>query len=313
MDIAGPAGVVTDDTALVYNDNNNKHETPLDPPPQSEPPPSMVVNSARDKLEDDISIGGATAPPNNNKVWNKVRWPLNAISSLLGDNVRCDPAEQHAIECQHVKHHHQQQQQEQKSELELEALHLDPNGHKQKFVLSTPVAEKIREQLPMRLKTQDSWKLIYSLHEDGSSLATLFSYCRKNHHLCGERHGYLLVVESLNNQKFGAFSSEYFHPSPRYYGNGECFVWSLNHEQPDESKQFKAYSFTGKNEFMVFSSMEFLSIGGSEGNFGLWLDRNLCAGTTSSCATFDNEPLILGTGASKVDFGILQVEVWLIY
>lgn len=61
-------------------------------------------------------------------------------------------------------------------------------------LLSPAVAEEIRTMVPERLRIVDDWHLIYSLEQDGASLATLYQRCRQFE---GKRAGFVLVVKDL--------------------------------------------------------------------------------------------------------------------
>jgi len=61
-------------------------------------------------------------------------------------------------------------------------------------LLSPAVAEEIRTMVPERLRIVDDWHLIYSLEQDGASLATLYQRCRQFE---GRRAGFVLVVKDL--------------------------------------------------------------------------------------------------------------------
>jgi hypothetical protein len=74
---------------------------------------------------------------------------------------------------------------------------------------------------------------------------------------------------------------------------------------PDRIR-FKAFPYTGENDFTIFCQPEFLSIGGGDGHYGLWLDHNLCRGVSDTCPTFGNERL--SDEGSKYD--VLGVEIW---
>ncbi|KAK3113104.1 oxidation resistance protein 1 [Teratosphaeriaceae sp. CCFEE 6253] len=75
-----------------------------------------------------------------------------------------------------------------------------------------------------------------------------------------------------------------------------------------ERIRFKAFPYTGENDFTIFCQPEYLSIGGGDGHYGLWLDDNLNKGVSDTCLTFGNEPL--SDEASKFD--VLGVELWYI-
>lgn len=58
-------------------------------------------------------------------------------------------------------------------------------------LLSCAVAEEIRTMVPERLRIVEDWTLLYSLEQDGASLATLYQKAREYH---GRRVGFVLVV-----------------------------------------------------------------------------------------------------------------------
>lgn len=57
---------------------------------------------------------------------------------------------------------------------------------------------------------------------------------------------------------------------------------------------------------MMLCEQGFLSVGGGDGRYGLWLDDVFEKGISSSCPTFGNEPL----SDEGEKFEILGVEVW---
>ncbi|KAH0542096.1 hypothetical protein FGG08_003476 [Glutinoglossum americanum] len=70
--------------------------------------------------------------------------------------------------------------------------------------------------------------------------------------------------------------------------------------------RFKAFPYSGMNDYMILCDQSFLSVGGGDGHYGLWLDDIFEKGISSRCLTFGNEPL------SDVGekFDILGVELW---
>jgi hypothetical protein len=149
-------------------------------------------------------------------------------------------------------------------------------------------------------------------------------------------------------QTFGAYLSEYPHPAPTYFGNGECFLWrasllssaprprlkndgttsifqaidqvpKLSNDNRTTSPmsrtstnslvvRFKAFPYSGINEYFINCESRFLSIGAGDSHYGLWLDDALQRGNSSTSQTFGNEPL------SEVGdkFDILGVELWVV-
>lgn len=245
-------------------------------------------------------------------------------------------------------------------------------------LLSRALAEEIRLLVPPRLQLCEDWNLVYSLEQDGVSLATLYKNCED---LRGLRNGFVLVVKDSDGsvralaypatyplmiytdytQLFGAYLTEAPHPYPHYYGTGECFLWrasflsptSLQHlppppsadttnvqrtttirtsspSSPNESSnnlalpgsgrsgrsgtstpehiRFKAFPYSGVNDYMMLCENSFLSVGSGDGHYGLWLDDSFEKGVSSSCPTFGNEPL----SDEGEKFDIIGVELWTI-
>ena len=76
---------------------------------------------------------------------------------------------------------------------------------------------------------------------------------------------------------------------------------------PDRIR-FKAFPYSGMNDFMIYCEHRYLSIGGGDGHYGLWLDDSLANGVSETCPTFGNEPLSDEGGR----FDVLGVEIWYI-
>ena len=76
-----------------------------------------------------------------------------------------------------------------------------------------------------------------------------------------------------------------------------------------ESIRFKAFPYSGVNDYYINCEGGFLSVGGGNGGrYGLWLDDSLDVGHSARCDTFGNEPL-----SDEGDkFGVLGVEVWVL-
>ncbi|KAH8819708.1 hypothetical protein F5884DRAFT_23484 [Xylogone sp. PMI_703] len=220
-------------------------------------------------------------------------------------------------------------------------------------LLSKSLAEEIRLLVPPRLQLCEEWNLVYSLDQDGVSLGTLYKKCDA---LRGLRNGYVLVVKDGDGGLFGAYLTDAPHPSPHYFGTGECFLWraailsanNFGHLPPPPSAdttnlqrsttvsavstsngnlappsiapgpgtgastperiRFKAFPYSGINDYMMLCDPTFLSVGGGDGHYGLWLDDSFEKGISSTCLTFGNEPL----SDEGEKFDILGVEIWTI-
>ncbi|KAL8663852.1 MAG: hypothetical protein Q9202_003538 [Teloschistes flavicans] len=75
---------------------------------------------------------------------------------------------------------------------------------------------------------------------------------------------------------------------------------------PTERIRFKAFPYSGINDYLIFCEHGFLSVGGGDGRYGLWLDGVLERGISSSCMTFGNE----GLSEEGEKFEVVGVEVW---
>jgi hypothetical protein len=75
-----------------------------------------------------------------------------------------------------------------------------------------------------------------------------------------------------------------------------------------ESIRFKAFPYSGVNDYYINSETGYLSVGAGDGHYGLWLDDSLQVGHSGRCDTFGNEPL----SDEGEKFSIIGVEVWVI-
>lgn len=73
-----------------------------------------------------------------------------------------------------------------------------------------------------------------------------------------------------------------------------------------ERIRFKAFPYSGVNDYLIFCEQGFLSVGGGDGKYGLWLDGVLERGISSPCMTFGNEEL----SEEGEKFEVVGVEIW---
>lgn len=84
------------------------------------------------------------------------------------------------------------------------------------------------------------------------------------------------------------------------------FLWKST---PFEDSDFrvgssiKTFKWTGKNDYLILTESTFLSVGGGNGKFGLWIDSVFERGFSAKCPCFDNEPL-----TAKFEKGVLDGE-----
>ncbi|ORX48544.1 TLD-domain-containing protein, partial [Hesseltinella vesiculosa] len=160
--------------------------------------------------------------------------------------------------------------------------------------------------LPRRYRLSSTWQLAYSLDQHGASLSTLYSKAAATGPC-------ILLLRDNDGQVFGAFLNESIQTHLSYYGTGECFLWKLNRHQLMPASQshhhpppkIKVYPWTGKNEYLIYSTIDCIALGGGHGKFGLWLNQDLEKGHSEPCATFDNDCLSL-----HPHFTCLDLEIW---
>lgn len=188
-------------------------------------------------------------------------------------------------------------------------------------LLTPEISGEVRNQMPTRIQLYPDWQLLYSLEQDGASLHSLYGKVAPDAKNPG-RVGYVLLIEDRKGGIFGAYTNEPFRPTERkrYYGNGECFLWKIEKaatinignakascsRSSDHHWRFRSYPFTGLNEFVIYCTSEFLSMGAGNGHYGLWCDSSLINGVSDPSLTFGND--VLSREGNK--FHIVNLEVW---
>ncbi|RMZ85477.1 hypothetical protein DV737_g785, partial [Chaetothyriales sp. CBS 132003] len=105
------------------------------------------------------------------------------------------------------------------------------------------------------------------------------------------------LVPPDNSSKKGAASSR-LTPQPEQQ--------SVSGASTPDRIRFRAFPYSGINDFMIYCEAGYLSVGGGDGHYGLWLDDTLENGISEHCPTFGNEPL----SDEGKKFQVLGVEVW---
>jgi len=93
-----------------------------------------------------------------------------------------------------------------------------------------------------------------------------------------------------------------------YFGGGESFLWKFT------QGTLKVYQTTGMNSYVALCEPDYISFGGGDGHYGLYLDDTLYDGSSAPCPTFNNEPLcspgLKKAGTTTVEFECVGLEVW---
>lgn len=155
--------------------------------------------------------------------------------------------------------------------------------------------QAIASHVPLRHR-QKRWTLLYSTHRDGISMQTLLRKCK-------DWAPTVLIVRDMEKHVFGAYCSESWKLSSRYYGTGETFVFKIDPE-PGVWHWWWKKSHEIQNDFFMWGAHDAIAVGGA-GGYALWLDAELHNGISRSSLTFGNSSL-----ASTEEFLIGSVEVW---
>lgn len=189
-------------------------------------------------------------------------------------------------------------------------------------MLSETIADLIRPHLPALTRLPRTWTLLYSLDQHGISLNTLYSRCEpKLPSTPGATKGALVVVKDARDAIFGMWMGDgLWLEKGGYYGSGESFLWRYqrpsSREDGLDEGTLDVYKWTGKNDYVALCEPGFISFGGGDGHYGLYLDASLLDGSSAPCPTFDNPVLCSrvdggSVGVKKdVSFECVGLEVW---
>ncbi|KAJ7459501.1 TLD-domain-containing protein [Mycena galericulata] len=169
----------------------------------------------------------------------------------------------------------------------------------------------IHPHLPALLRLSRQWTLFYSLDQHGISLNTLYTRCAPpTSTRTPYPKGALVVIQDAGGVLFGAWVADGLKRSTRggYYGGGESFLWRF----VPSTGAFDVYKWTGKNEYVALCQENFISFGGGDGLYGLYLDDTLFDGSSARCPTFENQPLCSGAvgKGGNANFECVGLEVW---
>lgn len=189
-------------------------------------------------------------------------------------------------------------------------------------VLSEIIANLIRPHLPALTRLPRTWTLLYSLDQHGISLNTLYSRCEpKLPSTPGATKGALVVIKDARDAIFGVWMGDgLWLERGGYYGSGESFLWryqcSSSKDDGLDEGMLDVYKWTGRNDYVALCEPGFISFGGGDGHYGLYLDASLLDGSSAPCPTFDNPVLcsrvdVGSVGVKKdVSFECVGLEVW---
>lgn len=176
-----------------------------------------------------------------------------------------------------------------------DGFHCDQEPSEPSQLISKNDMKAISSHSPLRHRHK-KWALLYSTLRDGISMQTLLRKA-KGHAPT------VLLVRDMSKHVFGAFCSESWRVSQRYFGTGETFVFRVDPD-PAVWKWWWQKSNEQQNDFFLWGSPEGIAVGGA-GGYAIWLDSELCHGISRCSSTFGNSCL-----ASQEEFPVGAVELW---
>ena len=157
-------------------------------------------------------------------------------------------------------------------------------------ILTEAMFLSLRNQLP-KIYQLRNWKLVYSPTEHGVALRTMYR------NAC-DFGATLLLVQDTTQTVFGGFISEPWRVTKRFYGTGECFLFTF------KGGHLRAFHPTLLNEYYIISDLQAIIFGAGVQS-GLFIASDLVKGRSSYCDTYGNNEL-----AGAEDFKILDLELW---
>eukprot|EP00418_Pyrodinium_bahamense_P019796 CAMPEP_0179119846 /NCGR_PEP_ID=MMETSP0796-20121207/56440_1 /TAXON_ID=73915 /ORGANISM="Pyrodinium bahamense, Strain pbaha01" /LENGTH=223 /DNA_ID=CAMNT_0020818369 /DNA_START=1 /DNA_END=669 /DNA_ORIENTATION=+ len=151
-------------------------------------------------------------------------------------------------------------------------------------LLSQSLADQLSNFLPASLRFQQ-WNCTFTPHLHGVSLRTLYRCFQQT------PGPSVLLVRDTGGRIFGGFASEAWRCSGKYYGNGECFVFSLRRpiENADRAgggvESLQVHTWSGLNRFFMFSDSATMAMG-QGGQSAISIAGDLLRGSSLLCDTF---------------------------
>lgn len=206
--------------------------------------------------------------------------------------------------------------------------------------MTPPLMDALRPHLPLAVQ-QDNFWLKYSMRRDGALLHTLMQSVRGSART-------LLVVETLDGEVLGCFTSSLWRASGEFYGSGQAFVWKMRSrrhgsapavecgksnsslaEEIAREQDIQVFPWTGANNNVQLvrttstdPAHHVLAVGGGPADDDLFRNRPKSVMDAAGFALALNRDLSKGTSAGTVTFGnasslasndvfdVANVEVW---
>jgi len=171
-------------------------------------------------------------------------------------------------------------------------MYYRPKIHTPSKIITIQDFELLWSWLPQKIAIEDPI-LLFSTADDGFSLTTFFNKI-------GSTKPTIMILKTDQNEVFGAFVTEAWARQTGYFGDRDCFLWSLK----PNAKKFGWYK--GCTDYFMEVTSKKLLVGGGDGS-GLELDDEFNNGVTQKCTSFQNDPL---TKDGRHNFRCVAVEMY---
>ena len=170
------------------------------------------------------------------------------------------------------------------------------------------LAQQLRTCLPVEQKLHNDWNMLYSNKRNGASIATFAEIVM--------HHGpMLIIIQDMEGNIFGAFTSVSLEKKPTFYGNTGCFLFKIVNSEESDEKIVKAFPSSGRNDNYVYfnygnkyNPYNGLAFGGKLGCFSLCVEEDWRFGkTVGDLMTYSYSPQL----SSDSDFEIQTIEAWI--
>ena len=115
------------------------------------------------------------------------------------------------------------------------------------------------------------------------------------------------MIKTVDGLIFGAFASEQWYQSSKFYGTGDCFVFTF------KDQKYAAYKWSKMNEMFMYSPQSGIRMGSSfvtlqHGDTiflsAISIDKDFRFGSSKPCSTFHSPQL-----TNEEDFEIYAAEL----
>ena len=198
----------------------------------------------------------------------------------------------------------------------------------QPHVMTPPLMQAIQPHLPITKQGESFW-LKYSMVRDGGCTRTFLKHVRGS-------KSTILIMETLDGEVFGAYTSHPWHIDNKCFGTSEAFVFRLKHprsdaptgtlsEQAKREQDISVYRYSHQNSIVQICNSTRIAVGGGMTNTPHEIEGQtmspydwghavsfegdfLIDMTSAPCVTFMSPKLYKSAGGMGTE--LLNLEAW---